>query len=124
MKKLILLSFVALCMATACQKRNATGGTTPATGTTYKGVVRINMCGQVAIETLAPNYLGEATWTGGTSGPTYHHIFSVQNHCQFGSHAEGDTVTFKVISSEVQSCAVCLAYTPTPATQYAVYVIN
>ncbi len=123
MKKLILLSFVALFAAASCQKRTS-GGTKTPTGTTYKGVVRINMCGQIAIETLGPNYLGEDTWTGGTSGPTYHHIFSVQNHCDFGSHREGDTVTFIIVANTVQKCAVCLAYTPTPATQYAVHVIN
>lgn len=104
-----------------CSKKTASSS---GASTVYKGVVTINMCGNIAIETLGPDYLGENSWSAGSGSPVYHNIFTVQNACQFGVHPVGDTISFKVVASQTQNCAQCMAYVAVPPARYPIQVIK
>ncbi len=122
MKKLLVLSILIITSALpACKKKTASLPTG-----TYKGIVVFNICSQAMIQTLGPYYLGEETWVSGTApGSTvYHHVFAVQNGCQFGNRSAGDTINFKVISPEVQNCIHCMMFVAVPDSAYAIQVVD
>jgi hypothetical protein len=104
-----------------CTKKKVT-----ASGITYKGVVLHNICCLDVIQTLGSDYLGQDTWidSNNTSFPVYQHVFTVSNPCQFGGHSTGDTIQFKVVNQEAQTCACCMIYIMTPAARYPIQVVN
>ena len=120
MKKIILLSIIIFTIAlSGCKK-----GISTTTGI-YKGVVLFNICTHAAIQTIGPHYLGQDSWASNTNfGPVYHHVFAVQNGCQFGNHAQGDTISFIVITPQVQNCVQCLIAVAVPDSVYAIQVLN
>lgn len=124
MKIKIFLMLLPLLAAagTGCRKTTASG----ATSGTYTGVVVFSTCLHTMIQTIGPDYLGEDNWVSGTySGATvYHHVFAVQNGCQFGDHNPGDTIRFRVISPQAQNCMYCMIAVAVPDSSYAIQVVN
>jgi hypothetical protein len=121
----ILYLFVMLLAFTAAGCSKKTTGSAAA-GVLYTGVVLHAICCQDVIQTIGPDQLGQASWidSGDAARPVYSHVFTVANPCQFGNHVAGDTIKFKVIPQEVQNCACCMMYIPTPSTTYPIQVVN
>jgi hypothetical protein len=126
MKNLATIFFIVLfCLLIAGCKKPASG--TSSSGIIYKGVVLHNVCCLDVIETVGTDRLGQDNWVDSNTPPPlalYHHVFKVANPCQFGTHAEGDTIQFKVIQQEPQNCACCMLFIFTPATTYPIQVVN
>jgi hypothetical protein len=76
------------------------------------------------VQTLGPNYLGLDTWPDSSQAgyPVYSHVFTVANPCQFGNHAQGDTITFKTTDLQAQTCACCMMFVYTPSLKYPIVV--
>lgn len=106
-------------LAAGCNKRTSPGSL----GTVYRGVVLRNICCQAVVQTIGTNNLGQS-WadSGNAAYPSYSHVFRVANPCQFGTYKEGDTISFKVIAQQVQNCACCMIFIPTPATSIPIQV--
>ena len=70
--------------------------------------------------------MGEETWVSGTApgSAVYHHVFAVQNGCQFGTRNAGDTITFKIISLQVQNCMYCMTAVAVPDSVYSIQVVD
>lgn len=118
---LIFLLIISGLFIAGCKKSSNTNS-----GTIYKGVVLHNICCLDVIQTIDADYLGQASWidSNNTAYPIYTHVFKVSNPCQFGNHAEGDTIRFKVIPQEVQTCACCMVFIFTPNASYPILVVN
>lgn len=124
MKHFVILSIALFALLSpSCKKKNGTVSTTVGT---YKGVVIQNICCQIVIQTIGPDYLGQDSWidSGTTDHHVFYHVLKVANPCQFGNHMQGDTISFKVIAQQPQNCACCMMYAATPVTAYPVEVIN
>ncbi len=106
---LILLPLMAL-YANSCRK-----GVQPHPPT-HRGVVLYDVCGNIVIQSLGPNYLGQDHWVdeNNDTHPVYEHVFRVANPCDFGEHATGDTIGFNVTGPVPQYCAQCKMYVATP----------
>jgi len=122
MKFIFSAALLLLVLSVGCKKPPGTSGT----AAIYKGVVLHNICCQDVIQTLGANLLGQDTWVDSNSGvpTTYHHVFKVANPCQFGGHAAGDTVQFRIIEQQPQNCACCMLFVYTPSLSYAIQVTN
>lgn len=116
----VIVLFLAI-LTLGCSK--STSGTSGAT--IYKGVVLHNICCLDVIRTIGADSLGQ-DWVDSnqTSLPLYHHVFKVSNPCQFGVHAPGDTINFKIVPQETQTCACCMIFIYTPSVAYPVQVVN
>lgn len=94
-------------------------------GSTHRGIVLRSICCQDVIRLIDGDTLGQDNWidSGQTPAVVYHDVFRVANPCQFGTHADGDTITFRVLSSApAQTCACCMLFAYTPQTGYPIQV--
>lgn len=58
----------------------------------------------------------EPEWTDETTGKKYKNAFRLGNPCDFPSTIkQGDEFYFRIDSSNLKQCAVCMAYYPTPS---------
>jgi len=123
MKKAAFFSIIILSIASFGCKKNSSSTPAPFV---YKGIVVFSTCTHTMIQTIGPDYLGEDTWVSGTytGAPVYHHVFAVQNGCQFPAHNSGDTVNFKVINPQVQNCVACMVAVAVPDSVYAIQVVD
>jgi hypothetical protein len=66
-----------------------------------------------------------ATWTDETTGKAYQNVFALNSRCTFPDTIKaGDEFYFKIDSTTVQNCAVCLMYYPVPAKKLSIKVIQ
>lgn len=123
MKTTWMLFLFAVIVCCGCAKK--TSPSVPLKAGTYKGVVIKNACCQIAIQTIGGGGIGQSWTDDGSSGSThYEHAFKVANACQFGNHVSGDTISFNIIGPQVQNCACCMMFTPTPDTAYSIEVVR
>ncbi|MFY9159910.1 hypothetical protein [Aquirufa ecclesiirivi] len=56
-------------------------------------------------------------WKNPTTGKSYQHVFALASTCTFPPNIkEGDSFTFKIVNPPKENtCAQCLAYSPTPS---------
>lgn len=85
--------------------------------------------GKLVLQGICMNYVIEASnkdidtsqvdvnWKNPANGKNYQHVFALASTCTFPMNIkEGDSFTFKIINpSKDNTCAQCLAYSPTPA---------
>lgn len=119
--KLMVVGLIIACSLYMCQCTK-----TEVKDDTYSGVVLYNVCGSIVIQSIAPNHLGENSWTDSNNPalPVYSHVFKVSNACEFGMHSHGDSIKFVLVSPKEDNCEKCLLYVATPATKYAIRVIR
>jgi hypothetical protein len=66
-----------------------------------------------------------AEWKDEATGKTYNNVFALGSPCNFPSTIkEGDDFYFKIDSTYVSNCAVCMAYYPKPSKSIAIKIIN
>lgn len=84
--------------------------------------------GKLVLQGICMNYVIEAVnkdfdtskvvvnWQNPATGKNYQHVFALASICSFPSNIkEGDSFTFKIIDPPKENtCAQCLAYSPTP----------
>lgn len=84
--------------------------------------------GKLVLQGICMNYVIEAVnkdidttlvalnWKNPATGKNYPHVFALGNICNFPSNIkEGDSFTFKIVNPPKENtCAQCLAYSPTP----------
>jgi hypothetical protein len=65
-----------------------------------------------------------ANWTDETTGKAYKNVFALNSRCTFPDTIKaGDEFYFKIDSTTVQNCAVCLMYYPVPAKKLSIKVM-
>ena len=119
MKPFMLLLLLPITLFSGCDKKSA------APTTTYRGVILHSVCCSDVIMSIGSDSIGQDSWIDSnvSSLPVYHHVFKVANPCQFGGQT-GDTISFRIITSEVQNCACCMLFAYTPQTSYPIQVVN
>lgn len=123
MKFYSLLPFLFLLVVSAnkCKNKNNDG--------VFKGRLEIKgMCMNYTIKLLegkldTSNVVSE--WKNEATGKSYNNVFALGSVCGFPSTInEGDEFYFKIDSTYVGNCAVCMAYYPKPTKSLAIKVVN
>ena len=66
-----------------------------------------------------------AEWKNESTGKTHTNVFALGSLCNFPSTInEGDEFYFKIDSSYVSDCAVCMAYYPKPLKSLSIKVVK
>ena len=66
-----------------------------------------------------------ASWTDEMSKKTYSNVFALGSRCSFpDTIKEGDDFYFKIDTTTLQNCMVCLAYYPTPPKKLSIKVVE
>lgn len=116
----IFITIVLTILLIGCEKEE------PLTGT-FKAKYLGGMCGQNIIEILDSNYYDKGIdWTSST-GQSMKHVFTVQNHCDFGDAnlQAGDIFDCVLIASPGKTdCIVCMAYMETPPKTWNIKVVK
>ena len=70
--------------------------------------------------------LYESSWQNPSTNTTYQNVFGLASICTFPSTIkEGDEFYFSIPkSSIVQTCAQCMAYSPTPSKKISIEICN
>jgi len=94
----------------------------------YKGRLEVKgMCMNYTIKLLEGDldktkYLAE--WKDESTGKTHTNVFALGSACNFpATIKEGDEFYFKIDSSYVSNCAVCMAYYPKPSKSIAIKIV-
>lgn len=124
MKLLLLLSFFIFVSAStkSCKEQELPQGC-------YKGKLEIKaLCMNYTISIQSKNFdtsMVVASWTDENTGKLYKNVFRLGSPCTFpDSLKEGDEFYFKIDTTSVQNCMVCMAYYPTPAKKISIKVLN
>ena len=119
MKRLVFLVLLASLVWSGCTK-------TEGTSAVYKGVVIYDICGNVVVQSVGTDKIGQASWVdvNNAERPTYRHVFRVANPCQFGVHSFGDTISFRIVAPQSQHCNQCQVSLVMPDTSYPIHVEN
>ncbi len=116
----IFIATVLTILLIGCEKEE------PLTGA-FKAKYLGGMCGQNIIEILDSNYYDRGIdWTSST-GQSLKHVFTVQNHCDFGNAnlQAGDVFDCVLITSPGKTdCIVCMAYMETPPKSWNIKVVK
>ncbi len=113
--KYIVLSLLFLTLL-SCKKTKETDNLCNTNLYTGKLVLQ-GICLNYVIEVMDANFnqdLIVKTWTN--NNIVYNNVFALASICDFPEHIkEGDTFRFRVRTDPIeQTCAVCLAFSPTP----------
>ena len=127
MKSLFLVvSFFMLTAKEGCKTKK--GNTNINTPGCYKGRLEVKGgCMNYTISITGPNFdtsLVVANWTDENTGKTYKNVFALKSRCTFPDNINaGDEFYFKIDSTSVKNCAVCLMYYPVPPKKLSIKVI-
>ena len=122
MMKYLLAFFVLLNIS--CNKSNDT------IQNCFKGkLVLKGLCMNYVIQIIEGDVdkaLYESSWQNPSTKTTYQNIFGLGSICTFPSTInEGDEFYFSIPkSSIVQTCAQCMAYSPTPSKKISIEICN
>jgi hypothetical protein len=114
------LFFVLTFSADNCNKEN---------NPVYRGRLEVKgLCMNYTIKLIEGNLDKSkivAEWKNEVTGMTHTNVFALGSLCTFPENIkEGDEFYFKIDTSPVQNCAVCLAYYPKPGKSLAIKIIN
>lgn len=116
---LIPLVFILSLSASKCKSKDIV----------YKGRLEIKgICMNYTIKLLegdldSSRYIPE--WKDETTGKSYTNVFALGSACTFpDSIKAGDEFFFRIDSSYVSNCAVCMAYYPKPSKSIAIKIVN
>ena len=95
----------------------------------YKGKLEVKgMCMNYTIKLLDGNIDTSklvSEWKNEITGKTHNNVFALGSVCNFPSALnEGDEFYFRIDTTYVSNCAVCLAYYPKPSKSIAIKVVN
>ena len=122
MMKYLLAFFVLLNIS--CNKLNDT------IQNCFKGkLVLKGLCMNYVIQIIEGDVdkaLYESSWQNPSTKTTYQNVFGLGSICTFPSTInEGDEFYFSIPkSSIVQTCAQCMAYSPTPSKKISIEICN
>jgi len=122
MMKYLLAFFVLLNIS--CNKSNDT------IQNRFKGkLVLKGLCMNYVIQIIEGDVdkaLYESSWQNPSTKTTYQNVFGLGSICTFPSTInEGDEFYFSIPkSSIVQTCAQCMAYSPTPSKKISIEICN
>src|SRR5215831_955029 len=120
MKFLVLVaSFFFVTFSKEGCKDKQTNGTGTMASDCYRGKLEVKGgCMNYTIRILGENFdssMVMAKWTDEMSGKTHTNVFALGSRCTFpDSINEGDEFYFKIDTTTVQNCMVCLMYYPVP----------
>lgn len=64
-------------------------------------------------------------WTDESTGKNYKNVFALGSRCNFPDTLNaGDEFYFKIDSTTVQNCSVCMMYYPVPPKKLSIKVLN
>jgi hypothetical protein len=110
---IIIIAIATIVSAGKCNEKSSTQEK-------MKGRLEVaGMCMNYTISLLdgkAPEGAVEPTWTDETTGKKYQNAFRLGNPCDFPSTIkQGDEFYFRIDSTNMKQCALCMAYYPTPS---------
>ena len=99
-----------------------------ATSRCYKGKLEIKAaCMNYTISMIGNDFdtsLVVGNWTDESTGKSYKNVFALNSRCTFpGTINQGDEFYFKIDTTTVQNCFVCLIYYPVPSKKLSIKVI-
>ena len=118
-------SFILFTVKEDCKTKR---GSTSMSASCYKGRLEVKGgCMNYTISITSPNFdtsLVVGSWTDENTGKTYKNVFALKSRCTFpDSFNAGHEFYFKIDSTSVQNCAVCLLYYPIPPKKLSIKVI-
>ena len=123
MKTYIVAPFIFILAITTnkCKNKNESSA--------YKGRLEVKgMCMNYTIKLLEGNMDPSklvAEWKNEVTGKTHNNVFALGSVCNFPPTInEGDEFYFRIDTTYVSNCAVCLAYYPKPSKSIAIKVVN
>jgi len=122
MKLLFMLaSLIALASSHSCKNDLPKG--------VYKGKLEVKgECMNYTISMQSKNFdtsMVVSSWTDENTGKVYKNVFALGSRCNFPSSIKaGDEFYFKIDSSYIQHCMVCLIYYPTPSKKLFIKVVD
>lgn len=128
MKVLLLVSFILLTLSReSCKSKKEDNAETTAQDC-YKGKLEVKGgCMNYTIGITTKNFdtsMVVATWKDEMTGKTYTNVFALGSRCTFPDTInEGDEFYFRIDSTSVQNCMVCLMYYPVPAKKLSIKVL-
>lgn len=93
----------------------------------FKAKYVAGMCGQDIVEILDSNYYDKGMNWSNANGQKFEHVFTVQNHCDFGKAGlkAGEVFNCQLIAKPgVNECVVCMAFMETPPKTWNVKVVK
>lgn len=130
MKLFVLLLSVVLSLGAreGCGKKKMTAAAPLAAGC-YKGRLEVKAaCMNYTISIIGGQFdpsMVEPVWKDESTGKTYHNVFALGSRCSFPSRLNaGDEFYFKVDTTTVQHCMVCMIYYPVPAKHLSIKVLD
>jgi hypothetical protein len=92
----------------------------------YKGRLEIQgICSNYTIKVLEGNIdtsLIVSTWKDPNTGKTYGNVFGLGSPCTFPATIKEGEEFYFTINNDLQNCAVCQAYYPTPPKKLSIAV--
>ncbi len=123
MKNLLVIFFALISVvALSCRKDKS-----EVSGTVYRGVVVDAICGNIVIQTVGAAQTGQDSWVdcNRTAKPELHHVFALDNPCDFNIANSTDTFKFVIGGPKVKDCAQCMAaLSCMPDTRLSIQVVN
>lgn len=92
----------------------------------HTGKVLNAVCGNITVQFTDGSPLGQNNWYNPTSSysANYNHVFRVANPCTWSGDQAGTDIRFRFVQPQVQTCALCMLYAPTPDTAYNIEVVH
>ena len=120
MKPYQLLIFLAVTLLSACSKPYPPQGS-------FKAKLVASFCAFQIVQITDADGKGKGMdWTD-PSGKELKNVFTVKNHCDFGTAGlkVGDSFTAVIVEEpQVINCAVCMGFMETPPLQWNIKVID
>lgn len=121
------VSFIALAFVLFSCSKPASSIASKAVPGCYTGkLVKKGICGQYVIELQSSDKESleiAAMWNDPSSATNYQNVFTVANPCDFPANIkQGEAFTFTIAGQEINTCALCEAFTPTPAAKNLITV--
>ena len=128
MKFFLLISSLILVTASKEKCGHKDNDNKTATSRCYKGKLEIKgPCMNYTISMAGKDFdtsLVVANWTDESTGKAYKNVFALNSRCTFpGTINQGDEFYFKIDTTTVQNCFVCLIYYPVPPKKLSIKVI-
>jgi len=129
MKFLLPIAYLTLCVCSkeACKNPKSSRSDNADVGC-FKGRLEVKGgCMNYTIGMISKNFdtsMVVAKWTDEATGKSYTNVFALKSRCNFpDTIKEGDEFYFKIDSTTVQNCPVCLMYYPVPPKGLSIKVL-
>ena len=92
----------------------------------HSGRVLTATCGCIVVQFTDGSPYGQNGWTAFPTASMIglYHVFKVANPCSWGGADVNTNIRFRFVPMVAQTCALCMAFVPTPDSTYSIEVIK